>query len=341
MNLDVFVASRQERWAELGSLLDRSRGRPERLRPSEILRLGQLYRAAAADLAVGRRRYRGTSELARLEELVGRARYVVYDTERGTGSFSLFVRRGYWRRVAERPSFLIVAAVLMFSSMALATVWSLRDPVRAAGVLPEAFQQGVQRSDVGDDLGLSGSDQAVFASAIFTNNIRVSFLAFAGGVLAGLGTAAVLLYNGLILGVVSGLVIGGGAGGRFAELVLPHGFLELSCIVVTAAAGFRIGWAVVEPGDRTRPGALVAETKMAVEVVLGTIPFLVVAGLVEGFLTPRGLGVAGATALGAGLGAAYWALVWSLGRAPRSVSQAGALFGPQIGPHAGGPEPAR
>jgi uncharacterized membrane protein SpoIIM required for sporulation len=122
-------------------------------------------------------------------------------------------------------------------------------------------------------------------------------------------TAAVLLYNGVLLGTVSGLAIGAGNARVFFELVTAHGVLELSCIVVTAAAGLRMGWALIEPGRRRRIDSLVAEGRRAVEIVLGTAPWLVLAGLVEGFFTPAGIGLAAVLTVGFGLAATYWVLV--------------------------------
>jgi protein-S-isoprenylcysteine O-methyltransferase Ste14 len=121
------------------------------------------------------------------------------------------------------------------------------------------------------------------------------------------------------------------------ELVAPHGFLELSCIAVAAAAGFRVGWAVINPGPRARAAALVAEARVGAEVVLGTIPWLVVAGVVEGFVTPRRIGVPAALAVGIGLAALYWALVLWRGR-PAGAGTAGAHGGPE--PLARGGAPA-
>ena len=94
-----------------------------------------------------------------------------------------------------------------------------------------------------------------------------------------------------MLGVVGGLAIGSGNGRPFFELVTAHGVLELSCIVVAGAAGLRLGWAIIDPGNRTRGEALREEARAAIEIVLGTAPWLVVAGLVEGFLTPSGTGL--------------------------------------------------
>jgi uncharacterized membrane protein SpoIIM required for sporulation len=147
------------------------------------------------------------------------------------------------------------------------------------------------------------------ASQIFTNNIGVTFLAFAGGILFGLGTLYVLLQNGVLIGVVGGLAIGSGNGRPFFELVIAHGILELSCIIVSGAAGLRLGWSIIDPGNRTRGEALRQEARAAIEIVLGTAPWLVVAGLVEGFLTPSGTGLSTVLAVGLSLGAIYWGLM--------------------------------
>src|SRR5205823_6095793 len=113
----------------------------------------------------------------------------------------------------------------------------------------------------------------------------------------------------VILGFVAGLAIGAGNGRVFFELVTAHGVLELSCIVVSGAAGLRLGWAIIDPGTRPRGEALRQEARAAIEMVLGTAPWLVLAGLVEGFLTPAGTGLATVLAVGLSLGAVFWGLV--------------------------------
>jgi uncharacterized membrane protein SpoIIM required for sporulation len=83
---------------------------------------------------------------------------------------------------------------------------------------------------------------------------------------------------------------------------------------VAGAAGLRMGWAVVDPGRRRRRVALAEEARAGAELALGTAPWLVLAGVVEGFVTPAGLGVGPALAVGFGLAAVYWALAWRRGR---------------------------
>lgn len=309
MNLERFLTVREPFWGELEQLVTSSRGRAERLGPPGALRLGELYRMAAADLAAARRRWPTEPFVVRLEELVGRARGLVYQSTSRRASLRSFFGSDYWRLVAERPRALLVAAVLLFGPGLLAGAWSVQDPGAAAGLAPEQYRSVTEPREAGADLGLSVEEQAAFSSAIFTNNIQVTFLAFAGGIAAGLGTALLLVYNGVLLGTVAGLAIQAGNGNALYQLVVAHGVLELSCIVVGGAAGLRLGWALIEPGTRSRRAALASQTRSAVLVVLGTVPWLVLAGLVEGFLTPAGTGMAAVTAVGFALGIIYWMLV--------------------------------
>jgi len=313
MKVERFVRDRVGAWDELSATLDRAGGRPERLGGEQVLSLGRLYRSAAADLAVARRRYPGDPVVARLEVLVHRGRAAVYGrAQGGREGIGEFLARGYWRRVAERPVFLAIAIGLLVVSSGLGFSWGLDDPGAAIGVVPDQFRGVGPESG---DVGIGGGESAELSSAIFTNNIQVSFLAFAGGLLAGLGTVAVSLYNGLFLGALSGIVTGQGEGALLLELIVPHGVLELSLFCVVEAAGLRMGWALVDPGPLPRSRALVGEARRAVEVVLGTAPWLVLAGLVEGFVTGSGLGLTLAVVIGVGLGGVYWALVITAGRA--------------------------
>jgi uncharacterized membrane protein SpoIIM required for sporulation len=188
------------------------------------------------------------------------------------------------------------------------------------------------------DLGLDADDRSAMAAKIMTNNIGVTFTAFAGGVALGLVTAAALLFNGLMLGAVAGLAFGAGNTDTFIELIVPHGVLELSCIVIAGTAGLRLGRAIVDPGRGRRGPAVTAEARRAVQLVVGTAPWLVVAGLVEGFITPAGIGPVPALVVGLGLGLLFWALVWWRG-AP--ASDEGAGLEAEVGDDAGGAEPAR
>jgi uncharacterized membrane protein SpoIIM required for sporulation len=249
-----------------------------------------------------------------LEERVGRARNLVYHAPSRRESIVRFVLRDYWAAVRDRWLPIVIAAVLLGGSAGGSAFWADRDPGRAGALAPGAYDAVTKPRPHGANLGLTPSTRAGLSGEIFTNNIRVTFLAFAGGIAAGIGTALLLLWNGVQLGVVAGLAVGSGNGRIFFELVTAHGVLELSCIVVASAAGMRMGWALVEPGTRTRARALGAEAREAVKIVLGTAPWLVVAGLIEGFLTPAGTGLPTVLTVGFGVAALYWSLVFVLGR---------------------------
>ncbi|MDQ4070460.1 MAG: stage II sporulation protein M [Actinomycetota bacterium] len=314
MNLDLFIAERRPVWDELDALVKAARGRPERLGAQRMRRLGALYRSAAADLAVARRQFQVEPTVPALEDLVGRAHAVVYGTSVRRESARDFLVHAYWRRIRERPAMLGIAAVLLFLPALVAGVWGWNDPGSAGALLPSTAEAVSRPRPEGSDLGLSRGERAAFSAEIFTNNIRVSFAAVAGGITFGLLTAGVLLFNGALIGVIAGLGVAAGNGSVLVELIVPHGVLELSCIVVAGAAGLRMGWALVDPGRQPRAQALGREARAAVELVLGTALWLVVAGLTEGLVTPLGIGLLAALAVGFGLGGLYWALVWRLGR---------------------------
>ncbi len=276
--------------------------------------MGELYRSAVGDLGLARRGLPGEPVVARLESLVGRARTTVYDTEVRRESIWSFFSTGYWQRVRSSPGALLVAAGLLFVPALLAFVWAGHDPAAALGVVPEAFRGIEDGSRTAGSAGLSSAQSSAFASEIMTNNIRVTFLAFAGGLSFGVGTVATLMFNGVLLGAVGGLATHAGRGSAFFTLVIAHGVLELSCIVIAGAAGLRVGRALVSPGRKTRGAAVVTEARAAIELVLGTAPWLVLAGLIEGFITPAGYGFAINAAVGLLVGGTYWSLVVWRGR---------------------------
>jgi uncharacterized membrane protein SpoIIM required for sporulation len=312
MDVDRFTRERSEGWEELAGLVREAGTRPQRLGAEPLLRLGRRYRSAAADLALARRLFPNDPQTRRLERLVADARQCVYATEARRRSLLEFLTTGYWQRVRERPLALIVALALLFVPMTLAAVWAVDDPAAALGVVPVEFQDAADPS--GGGAALSAGEEAELSSTIYTNNIQVTFLAIAGGILLGLGSAAVTIFNGGFVGALIGLTIENGRVGDLVRFVLPHGLLELSCIAVACSAGLRLGWSLVDPGPRTRGASLRDAARPAMEIVLGTMPWLVLAGLIEGFVSPRHPSLPAAIVVGLAAAGPYWALVLARGR---------------------------
>ena len=249
----------------------------------------------------------------RLEALVGRARHLVYDARPRRVSVARFFARDYWRLIAERPKPLLIAIGLLLGAAALGSLWAVENPAAAIGVVPEQFRAVTQPGHPWQDM--SPSEQAAFTTSIFTNNIEVTLVAFAGGITAGILTALSLVYNGLLVGVIGGLMVSAGNGAGFVDLVTAHGVLELTCIVIGGTAGLRLGGALIDPGHEPRRVALQREARRAVLLAFGTAPWLVVAGIVEGNrarLAETGLGAV--VAVGVSLGVIFWGLVLWRGR---------------------------
>jgi uncharacterized membrane protein SpoIIM required for sporulation len=314
MRLDRFIAARNPDWNELELLLREAKRHPERLGPERVRRLGALYRASAADLARLRRHAPRSPETMRLETLVRQGRQAVYGVRTRRRSVVRFFLTDYWQLVVARRKALLVAFVLLFGSAALAALWGVHDPAAATGVVPAQFRPALQPGHPWHDM--SAAQQTAFTSEVFTNNIQVTLVAFAGGITGGVATAFALLYNGLLLGVIGGLMGQAGNGVGFVDLVTAHGVLELSCILVGGAAGLSLGWSIISPGLRTRRSSLQHEAVECLLLVVGTAPWLVIAGIVEGNranLAESGLGAVIGT--GVGLGLLYWGLVFWRGRA--------------------------
>ncbi len=253
-----------------------------------------------------------------LERLVLDSAQAIYGRRARSGSPLRFVTSGYWRLIAERPGPLAVATLTTLASIVLAALWAIHDPAAAIGLVPTRFRTAAHAHL--HALPGGATTLAVLSGSIFTNNIQVSFLVFAGGLLLGIGSIAVLAYNGLMVGALAGITIQGGNFDVLLRYVLPHGILELSCFTVAAAAGIRMGWAMIDPGRLTRGESLRREARPAVAIIIGTAPWLVVAGLTEGFVTPHALQLPVALAVGLGLGGTFWVLVLVRGFIPEGAA---------------------
>ncbi len=316
MNLAEFVSSERAAWDELDALIETAHGRSARLGAEGVRRLGELYRAASGDLGIARRKWPNDPVVVRLERSVTNARALVYGASKPGRALVEFFRRDLWRSILERPACLVASFVLLFAPAALSGLWAFHQPQQAAQYVPSQYRSVAERGryEHNRQAAPSASDETGLAAEIMTNNIRVTFFAFGGGLLLGIGTIFSLVQNAMLLGVLSGLAIGAGNSHPFFELILPHGVLELSCIVVSGAAGFRVAWAIIAPGHRRRASALRDEARGAVKMVIGAALWLIVAGLVEGFVTPSRVGFGPAIAIGVSLGVIFWSLVFVLGR---------------------------
>lgn len=301
MDLDSYIAKHRAEWNALDSAVSRSyQGSNAGADVTEMIRL---YLRVSSHLAEVQSRYHDPTLVDYLNGLVARAHAAIYGTEARSlrGTLELFGAR-YRQALRRTVPHIVVIAALLFGLMVATGLWVATSEEARVGVLPPATREALERADgsVADDLG--SPEMSAF---IFQNNVQVAFLAFALGITLGIGTIFVIVQNATLIGVLVGGAVAAGKAGIFFALVLPHGFLELLAICIAGGAGLRIGWSIVDPGDRLRATALAEEARDAVLVVIGVIPAFLIAALIEGFVTGRtGMPIL-EIALGAAVAAGY------------------------------------
>ncbi|MFL5801056.1 MAG: stage II sporulation protein M [Roseiflexaceae bacterium] len=292
MLAEDFIAVKKPGWERLTTLLDKSRlSGLAALSAEELSDLGRLYRGATSDLAVARRDFPTHRVAEYLNSLVARAHAAVYQgrAARRRGLLEFFAIT--FPRTFRATWPYTLAAFLMFLLPALASFTiAYRDPSAGAALLPgieDRIEDIRDKREWWKEINESG--RSASASFIMTNNIRVAILAFAFGALLGLLTLYILAQNGLMLGIIAGSAQSLGFATNLWGFVAAHGMIELSVIFICGGAGMQLGWSIVRPGLLTRRAALVLATRRAVYLLLGCIPLLVVAGTIEGFISPSDL----------------------------------------------------
>ncbi len=286
-----FVASSKAVWERLALAVQDARARGiSKLGAPSIKRMHEDYRHAAADLAYAQTHFRGGETVTYLNRLVAFAHGELYGAPpKRLSVMWRFVTVGYPRLVRANWKTLAVATGIFLAAVALGFLLVYVNYPVARLLLPQNYRDSVSDSMARGENGNAAmtSVAPVLSAYITANNIQVSLLAFAGGVLFGLLTAYAMVMNGLLLGVLAGAFTKAGGAIAFWALIVPHGALELPAIMLAGASGLLLARALWFPGDLPRATALRAASGDAVRLVLGAVPLLLVAGLIEGFLTPR------------------------------------------------------
>ena len=318
MDIDRFIVRNERAWRRLDELASRARrGAGRGLAPGEIDEFVKLYQRTAAQLSYARRYYDDPGLIARLTTLVAAANAALYGVRplsiRGlTRFFTETFPAAVW--YARRS--VLAAAVLMFVPAILFGAWIATSPRALDVAIPREEQEALLQSEF--ENYYSSTPAGEFSTRVLVNNIQVSFLAFAGGVLLCAGTAVILVQNGINVGIAGGLFVHATQAGKFFGLILPHGLLELSSVTIAGAAGLRLGWAIIAPGDRPRRDALADEGRRSIVIVLGLMLCFVVAGLIEGFVTPSGLPTTARIGVGAVVELGF--VVWVVTRGREAVA---------------------
>lgn len=279
-------------WSRCRDLVDKAGRRGlTSLGETELEEFTTLYREIVADLARAHTYGASLRLCFHLERLAGEAHNLFYRGRSGSFSVLEWLRRGFPESFRRHWAYLAVAAALLFVP-AVVTYAGVRDePELGRRFVPPAMvtraEEAGDRIRRGDPyIDVPPVQMSLLSTQVMTNNVQVTFLAAAGGILAGVGTALILIFNGVHLGSVFALYDAHGAGSILWVFVLPHGVMELTAIVIGGAAGLVLANAIVSPGRRTRGQALREDGRAGLSLLAGAGVLLILAGLVEGFVSP-------------------------------------------------------
>src|SRR2546423_8375755 len=288
MPLDRFINERKNIWQRLEDLLQLlDRMTLRKLHREEVRELGRIYRRTASDLAIARAESRDPRLINYLNSLVIRAHGRIYraDAQGGKRIRQFFTRelpqtfRRTWRYTFVSFSVFMIFAIFGF-------IGTRYDPEfsELVGVNP-AFREIYIETKTPWWESLNDSNQEG-ASFIMTHNIQVTIYTFALGATCGIGTLFYLAFNGANIASVLALTYRAGFGNDLVTFMVGHGVIELSCIFIAGGAGLLIGSAMIMPGDLKRADALRIRGMEAVRLMLGVACLLMVAGTIEGFISP-------------------------------------------------------
>lgn len=291
MNIDTFIARRQERWQNLERLVDENEGVREADIPlPRIQEMVRLYRQVCSDLNQARSYTANPELLDRLNRVTGRAYRFIY---RGG-------RPERFRKVAKRlvlneipatfrreQRVIIFALAAMMAGVVVGIVALISNPDNGRRLIPPEFyvenvKQRVEQVERDEERIDAIDKAAAFGAYLYTHNIQVALLAFSLGALTIVGGYWLLFINGLTLGAVATSYALAGVSGFFFAWVGPHGALELPAIMFGSAAGIRLGEAFWMPGRMSRGTSLRAAFPSVWRMLIATALTLIFAGIVEG-----------------------------------------------------------
>jgi uncharacterized membrane protein SpoIIM required for sporulation len=318
VDVDAFVLAHRDTWDRLETLIGKRRS----LSGAEVDELVELYQRVSTHLSMLRSASSDSVLIGRLSSLVARARSVVTGahaplsrtfTRFWTVSFPVVAYRSWRWWLGTAAAFIAVVVVI--------ALWVAGNPeVQSAVGTPSDIDQLVNH-DVSSYY--SEHPAASFALQVWVNNSWVSAQCIALSVVLGLPIPFVLFQNAANLGLIAGLMFQAGKGGLLLGLLLPHGLLELTAVFLAGAAGMRLGWSVISPGDRPRGQVLAEQGRAVVSVAIGLVGVLLVSGLIEALVTPSALPTFVRVGVGIVAEVAFLSYIGYFGRRAAKVGETG------------------
>ena len=281
-----WLEKRKPQWQRLEQLVNRSGRRGvAALSHDELQELGLLYRQTASDLATVREDITSRLFTSYLNQLLARTHNLIYMGRRPNwGGIWRFYVDTYPRVFREAFPLVLLAALVFIGGGLAGAVVTLRDAAFAHRILGPQMIETIEKREMWTHSILAVKPMA--ASGIMTNNITVGFLMFVAGITAGLGTLWMLITNGLLMGVLAVTTARAGMALQLCDFVAAHGALELPAIFIAAGAGLEIARGLLFPGVLTPKESLRQAGNRGTKLLLGELPLLIVAGVIEAFVSP-------------------------------------------------------
>jgi uncharacterized membrane protein SpoIIM required for sporulation len=283
-----WLLKRRPHWDRLAKLLAQTEAAGLRqLTRAELQETALLYRQMASDLSTLRQDTSARAYAEHVNLLLARAHHIVYSSQHTSlmGVFR-FLRDDYPAVVRKQLRYVLLSLGITLGGGLLGAVITLARPQFMRQMLGPDMVATIDRHEMWTHSVVSMAP--AMSSWLMTHNLTVSFGAFAGGVIFGLGSVYMMFINGLLLGVIGVACQQHGMSLDLWSFVAPHGALELPSIVLAGAAGLRLGRGVAFPGLYRRHDAIAVAGVEAARLVAGIIPLLVIAGTLEGFFSPSG-----------------------------------------------------
>ncbi|MFJ7726338.1 stage II sporulation protein M [Neobacillus sp. NPDC097160] len=288
MNVKQFVKMHREEWKQLEQLIVTMSKRRNAITGDTITKYHRLYQKTAQNLSYSQTYFPNDEVTGYLNGLVSKSHNLLYkDQVSSFKQIRQFFSTTFIGLLVEQWKFVAAAMILFLIGAVGSFIAVVNDPLHIYAILPAAIAQGVDPDQLGK--GHDAVDSSLMSASIMTNNIKVAIFAFAGGITFGLVTVYLLIYNGIIIGALAALFWHHEKSYDFWAYIVPHGIIELTAIFIAGGAGLLMGYKLFVPGQYSRGYQLKHHAKRSVQLLLGTIPLFVIAGVIEGFITPAAI----------------------------------------------------
>jgi uncharacterized membrane protein SpoIIM required for sporulation len=250
--------------------------------------LADIFIQLTDDLSFSRTQYPNSETTVYLNNLASKFHQSIYRSKKEDGKRIV----NFWKYelpmvMYEERRMLLYSFLIFVLAISLGVVSSLNDDTFVRLILGDGYvNMTLENIENGNPLAIYGSsDETSMFFGITFNNIRVSFFAFSAGLLTALGSGWILFQNGIMVGAFFTFLGQKGFIINAFLVIMLHGTLELSAIVIAACAGMIMGNSFIFPGTYSRLTSFKRGANKGLKIIIGLIPVFIMAGFIESFFT--------------------------------------------------------